>query len=399
MTPRLVYLVARRELLERVRSTSFRATTIALFLLTAALIVGADRAQSLFGDGVQTLAVVESSEPAGLDQALQESANALNVDIKVERYASRESASEAVQSGKADAFLDGENLFFKTEADSSLVAVVNRSLYLNSLPGLLQQLGLTREQAQPLLNPAPASVDVLQPASGKRAGEDDRRVAASVATIGLYLMIALYGNWILTGVVEEKTSRVVEVLLGLLDPADLLAGKTIGIIVSALTQACAALAGLLTGFAIVGSGSLPGIAFDVAAVSVAFLVLGLLLYSLMYAAVGATVGRQDEAQSAGMPVSMFLLAPYMLSLIYVPEQPNSTLSVVLSLLPLTSPLTMPTRVAMGGPSALEVTVALLLLLPAIVAMAWIGGRMYAAAILVNRRTNPLRLLRQVFASR
>ncbi|HEX5370485.1 MAG TPA: ABC transporter permease, partial [Dehalococcoidia bacterium] len=220
-----------------------------------------------------------------------------------------------------------------------------------------------------------------------------RRAVASIATIGLYLTLVLYGNWILMGVVEEKTSRVVEVLLGLLQPTDLLAGKTLGILASALVQLAFGIAGGVAALVYVGTSVLPGATLDVVAASIAYLLPGVVLYSLLYAAVGATVSRQSEAQSAAMPVSFFLLVPYMLGLTIVPGSPDGGIAQVLSILPLTSPLIMPTRIAMGSPSVFEVALSYALLWPAILGVAWLGGNIYASAILMNRSVKLAQLLR------
>ena len=101
----------------------------------------------------------------------------------------------------------------------------------------------------------------------------------------------MYGNWVLMGVVEEKTSRVVEVLLGVLQPEQLLTGKVLGIVCAAMVQLTAAVAAGLVALTLVGSAHVPSLAIGVALVSVAFFVIGIIFYNFIYAAVGATVAR------------------------------------------------------------------------------------------------------------
>jgi ABC-2 type transport system permease protein len=263
---------------------------------------------------------------------------------------------------------------------------------VSSLPRLLDEAGISATQAEPLLNAQPAQVVVLEPSE---ADKDDRRFVAFLASLSLYITLAVYGNWVLIGVVEEKTSRIAEVLLGLLRPYELLAGKTLGIVVVALSQLFTVVAGALAGLQVVGADVLPPFALDVVLAAVPLYVLGVVLYSLLYAAVGATVSRQSDAQSAATPIVMLLLVPYMFSAIFVPGNPDGLAAVVFSLVPLTSPLVMPARVAAGDPTTLELVACYALLAPALLATAWLGGRVYAAAILSRGGGGWRRLLQSV----
>jgi ABC-2 type transport system permease protein len=179
----------------------------------------------------------------------------------------------------------------------------------------------------------------------------------------------------------------VEVLLGLLRPTEILTGKTLGITIVAVGQFAAAIAGGAIGVALTGADILPGVAIDVIIASIPLYVAGVVLYSLIYAAIGATVTRQSEAQSATSPIAILLLLPYMLAIIYLPENPDGALATVLSIFPLTSPLVMPTRVATGSPSVVELALCYLLLPPAIALVAWAGGRIYSGAVLAGRRVS------------
>ncbi len=181
------------------------------------------------------------------------------------------------------------------------------------------------------------------------ADKDARQFIGFLAALALYVTLAIYGNWILTGIVEEKASRVVEVLLGLVRPYELLAGKTLGILVVAVGQLAIAVVGAIVGLVIVGKDSLPSVALDVVLAAIPLYVFGLLLYSMIYAAAGATVSRQSDAQSAATPIVMLLLVPYMFSAAFVPQNPDGLAATILSIFPLTSPLVMPARVANGSP--------------------------------------------------
>jgi ABC-2 type transport system permease protein len=389
MGARPVYLVVRREVVERLRSRSLRIFTLAVMLLAAAGIVAMDQAPTLFGETEYELGVVGGAAPE-LRSALRRSANAQDVRLRVVDLNDAAQGREALAANELDAYIDGNDLVYESVEATTLTAVVNRAIYELQVPEILDNLGISQAQAEELLNPELANVLLLDPQEA--TDEAGRRALAALATFALYVTLAMYGNWILTGIVEEKASRVVEVLLGLLRPHELLAGKTLGILIVALIQVAFGVAGIMIGLALVGSPIVPGVALDVAASALTLFLLGLVLYSLMFAAVGSTVARQSEAQSAALPVTLFLLVPYLLALTLVPEQPDSTFSKVLSIFPLTSPIVMPARVAMGSPAAIELVACYALLIASMIAVAWLGGRIYAAAILSSRQVSIVSLL-------
>lgn len=127
------------------------------------------------------------------------------------------------------------------------------------------------------------------------------------------------------------------------------------------------------------------VAFDVAAFSVVWFVLRLVFYNFADPALGSTVSSASEAQNAAWPVTMLLLVPYMIALLVVPADPNGAVARVESICPLTAPLVMPSRIAVGDPAAWEIVLSLLLMLPAIAGMIWLAGRIYRAAILRTGR--------------
>jgi ABC-2 type transport system permease protein len=279
--------------------------------------------------------------------------------------------------------------------------VVSRALQAESLPRRLAALGLTFEQARPLIAPAPTAVEVLDPPppSAEGPSQEERYLAATASAALLYIALAVYGSFVLNGVIEEKANRVVEVLLGALRPSDLLAGKVLGIVATAMLQLLAGLAGAIAALLTVGDAEIPRVAADVAVYSVIWFVLGLALYNFAYAAVGATVSRPSEAQNAAWPVTMLLLVPYAVSIVLVPNDPDGVVARVLSIVPLTAPLVMPSRVAVGEPATWEIALAFALMAPAILAMTWLAGRIYRATILRSGpRVRLLQALRSALRS-
>jgi ABC-2 type transport system permease protein len=376
------WLVARHELRERVRSRPFLIITVLIALLSAGGVVAIDRLPALFEEGPKHLGVVGTDVDA-LQADLEQSAGSLGVDVEVRRFPDRAAGETALRSGDVDALVAGEHeLVFDSEEEPSLTAVVNRAIYVRSLPGILSELGLTYEDVRRLVDPSGATIAVLDPAAaGKAADKNDRIVVAQVATMAIFLALVFYGQAVLTGVVEEKTSRVAEVLLGTVRPEQLLAGKVLGIVGAAAIQMAVGASAAIAALVVVGAARMPSVALDVAVVSCAFFVLGLLSYSFLYAATGATVSRQSEAESAQMPLSLALIVPYFLSLTVLADSPDGAFGRVLSLLPPTAPMAMPARVAMGDPNPAEIVASLVLMVPWLLAVIWIGGRLYTGAIL------------------
>ena len=387
---RSLLLIVRREVQERLQTKSFRLFTAGLFLLVLGTIVAIDQAPEIFGEDSFVLAVAVDAPPS-LTRSIEAYAAIQDVEVDVLPYASADDAQALLDDETIDAFLSDGRLVYAGDENTILTAVVSNAVFAQELAQRLEGLGLDEREQQELLSPEP--IQVVQDDDGEDDGE--RQFIGFLSALALYITLAVYGNWILTGIVEEKATRVVEVLLGLVRPYELLAGKTLGILVMAVGQLLVALLGAAAGLLIVGTEELPSVALDVVLAAAPLYVLGLLLYSLIYAAAGATVSRQADAQAASTPIVMMLLVPYMFAAAFVPSNPDGPAATVLSIFPLTSPLVMPSRVATGDPTALELVACYALLAPAIVLTAFIGGRIYAGAILSGRKLSVRSLLRVV----
>ena len=380
---RTLFLIVEREVQERLRTNSFRLFTAGLFVLVLGVIVAADRAPALFGEDSFQLGVPASATPE-LRLAIEASAALEEVEVELVAFAAPVEAERLLGDDEIGAFLLDGRLTYAGSEDTALTNLVSRALFVDDLARRLDGIGLSEQEQQELLTPREVEV-VLQDADAPDAGE--RQFIGFLAALALYLTLALYGNWILTGIVEEKSTRVVEVLLGIVRPRELLTGKTLGILLMAVGQLAVALFGAVVGLLIVGTDVLPAVALDVVLAAVPLFVFGLLLYSLLYAAAGATVSRQADAQSASTPIGVLLLVPYMFAAIFVPENPDGAAAVFLSIFPFTSPLVMPARVASGDPSALELVACYALLAPAVLLVAWVGGRIYAGVILSGSKAS------------
>lgn len=258
-----IWLVARREVVERIRTPAFLIATSLIVLLAAAAVVAAEVLPRLIDDDPARLGVTAGASPEFID-ALRESGDLLGVELDIEAVPDRAGGERALRAGELDALLLGrDELVFKSEERASLLAVVNRAVQAISLPQRLNELGLTFEQARPLIAPDPLAVTLLDPpdadevTAAERADDDERRAVATASGVLLLMVIVLYGGWVLKGVVEEKESRVVEVLLGTVRPAVLLAGKVLGIVVVAMSQLLAGVAAVGVALLVVGGTRIP----------------------------------------------------------------------------------------------------------------------------------------------
>ena len=342
---RPLWLVMRREVVERLGTTSFRLFTLGLFILALATIVAAVKAPQIFGQSSFTLGV-STDAPQELTTAIERYADLQDIQVDLKRFNTEPDAQAMLNAGEIDAYLLNESLTYPKKEHTALTAVVSNAVASYNLSQQIDSLNLTDAQRQGLLNPQQVQVVEQRPGAPDKSS---RQLVGFLSALALYVTLAVYGNWILTGIVEEKASRVVEVLLGLVRPHELLGGKTLGILVVAIGQLLIAVAGGVLGLLLVGDRHIPAVALDVVLAAFPLFVLGLVVYSLVYAAAGAMVSRQTDAQAAATPIVMMLMLPYMYAAAIAPSNPDGTITRILSIFPLTSPLIMPTRVATGSP--------------------------------------------------
>jgi ABC-2 type transport system permease protein len=219
-------------------------------------------------------------------------------------------------------------------------------------------------------------------------------IVSYILVMILYMTMFFYGAMILRGVLEEKTNRVVEVVLSSLRPFQLMMGKILGIALVGLTQYTVwALFGFLMskyGGSIAGalapSARISGIAIAsippyVFIYFVVFFILGYFLFATLYAAVGSAVNNEKEAQQMLMPVTMCLVVP-ILMMQYVMRSPNSSLSVILSLIPFFAPILMLQRISILMPPLIQVAGSIVILIVTTLGMVWLTGKIYRVGILM-----------------
>ncbi len=210
------------------------------------------------------------------------------------------------------------------------------------------------------------------------------------------MLLTQFGTWLLMGVVEEKSSRVIEVLLSTLRPAQLLAGKVIGIGAVGLLQAALIVAVALGLGAAEGSTLVHGTAALEVVSALLWVVLGYAFYCWVYAAGGSLADRQEQVQSLAFPLQLPLLFGYIVSFTALGSGQPSELVKVLAYLPPTAPFAMPVLVGLGDVSWWGFTVSVALMLVATVGVARLASTVYRRAIL---RTGGRVHVRELFSPR
>jgi ABC-2 type transport system permease protein len=218
--------------------------------------------------------------------------------------------------------------------------------------------------------------------------ERGRVMLAFVLVVFIYITVLIYGVTVMRGVMEEKQSRIIEVLLASVRPFDLMLGKVVGIGLVGLTQYVVwvvsglALSALSTGAAAVGAGfDLPKISVSLMIFFMIYYLLGYFLYAALYAMIGAMVSSEDDGQQMQWPVSMTFAMSFVLSTLAM-ENPNGVAVTILSLIPFFGPSLMFLRIAIGSAPAWQIAASIILLILSIVVVTWIAAKIYRVGVLM-----------------
>jgi ABC-2 type transport system permease protein len=365
-----IRLVAIRELSTRIRDKSFIISSIVILVV----IVGAMAFQVAVSSGGEETRVGVVGGDASVTAALEAQGEALDVDVTVVELADEDAARAAVDAEDVDgALLVGGDpeLLVRESAGGALQAIVQGAVGQLAVAEQLADAGLTG------LDVPEVAVTALDTGA---AADGQRIVTAIIGVVLLYSLLILFGQFIAQGVVEEKASRVVELLLATMRPWQLLAGKIIGLGVLALGQmvliGVVGVAGVLAFDVVEVPGELIGTVLTV----VAWFLLGYAFYAAVFAVAASLVSRQEDLATVLMPTSMVLIAAFFVG-IQAASDPAGALARVTSYVPGLSPLVMPVRQAAGQVALWEVALAVVLMLVAIALIVRLGGRIYAGALL------------------
>lgn len=375
-------LVALREIRERSRSKAFIATSVITLLLVAGLIL---IPPLLGGSSEYRVGVVGSGNEAIVDAAQRlatandDSDTDPSVVFTTTPFATRDEGVAALESGIVDAVLvDGTEVVVENVGwgGSGVVALLQRGAGAVELELLLIEQGEAAARVIEVMTSDPLD---LTTTSGGDPQDESRYVVAYAGLLLLYLAVLLYGSWILTGVTEEKSSRVVEVLLAALRPWQLLGGKVLGIGALGIGQFVVTIAIALAALRFSGI-EFPPLDPVILANLILWFVVGFLIFAVLFGAAGALAPRTEDAQNVAFPMSMVAVVGFFVSMAALTE-PAGTVATIGTFVPITAPFVVPVRVALEAIPAWQFVVALALSLAAVVFFIWVAGRIYAGALL------------------
>jgi ABC-2 type transport system permease protein len=297
--------------------------------------------------------------------------------LTITPLADTDAAREAVDAGDVGAaIVDGSTVLVRSSGRSGAESLAAAALSRARLGVLLELHGVDPAE---LADAAAIDVDAIEPPD-----EDEDEVVAMTAVVLLFLVITTYGQWVVLGVLEEKTTRVVEQVVSATGVRSLLAGKVIGIGALGLGQLVLMVAvGVGAGLAL-DLFALPGSTTATALWSLLWFVLGFAFYAVLYAAAASLVSRSEDAQTAAMPVALVGVAAYLGTFALVAgTEADSMVFRLVSLLPPVAPIAFPARIAAGGVPLWEILLGVTITTAAVVAVVRTAARIYAGALLAQ----------------
>ncbi len=418
-----IFNVARREFFTRIRTRSFVLGTALLMLGVIAVAFVPVVISYLEGQSTQKVAVYVGTDDLAtevvptLDALLNAPTGAPDEsDVEtggrfvVIEVGDLDTARQDVSSGELVAVLAVERaapgeldftIYTNESATGRTVQLVRQASNAVAIADRLERAGVDPTAQAALFAPAnytvawpdPENTDPLR--GSTEAGS--RYLLGIGLTVLIFMMIVLYGNWIAMSVVEEKSSRVMEVILNAATPFQLMAGKIVGVGGVALVQFAAILISGVVALLLQGQVAqvvlgeeastitLPeGLTLGVLVAFTVYGVLGFLLYATLYAAAGSLVSRQEDVSQVVMPMALVSTAGYLIA-IYAAIgflDIRSGWMFVLSQVPFVSPFLMLSRIIAGEAAIWEIVLSLAILVVSIVAALWVASRIYAAGVLI-----------------
>jgi len=393
--------IVRREYLERVRSKAFIIGTILGPILMGALMV---LPVLITGSGGKLLQVAVLDESGVLQSQVEEALREARrddeprFDVQPSGEGTVEARVAALKKAVVGGDLDGFLLLPEDAVGASAASyygrTVSNQMDLSLIRERVREVVVSHRLADAGLDPGQVK-DLTRGLEWRtiRLSEEGEREDKGVAIIFaiillmiLYATILMWGQVVMAGVIEEKSSRVIEVLASGVPPTQLLAGKLLGVGAAGLTQFLVWSLSLL-GISLAAAGPLAGnipmpeISPLILFSFVAFFLLGFALYASLYAAIGAAVNTIQEAQQFVFPI----IIPLVLGLVCFPvilESPDGGLAVVLSLIPLLTPLLMFLRIMVLTPPWWQIALSLVFLGASIWGVLWVSARIYRVGILM-----------------
>ncbi|GAA4919701.1 ABC-2 type transport system permease protein [Stackebrandtia albiflava] len=369
-----VWLVAKREILTRGLSRSY----IVGVVVSAVLVAGLTLLPGLLGGPSEYRVVLTGTESAELATAIEAAAEGFEeFSVETAEVADPEAARAEVEAGDADAaIIDNTTLVTESGADQQLAVVID---------GAHQAVTTQRQLAEAGFDPADVNAALtVAPLQDDQLGGDDAGARQGIAyflVIVLFFMVMMPTMYVAMGVVEEKSSRIVEILLSSLKPWQLLVGKVAGLGVLGFVNLAVPLAvGLAMGDVTGAVAELPSGLTGTILSSLVWWVLGFCFYAAMAGALASMISRQEDMNSAIGPLTMLMILSYVVAAVYA-WQPTTLVARVLSYVPPFSMFMMPVRDAVNDAPLWQQGLSALLMALAAVGMFALGATIYRRSVM------------------
>ena len=410
-----VWLVAKREYLERVKTKAFIILTVLTPVLIAGFGIGPSALMMRKTKGERRITIVSANNDlvAAIKKNLEQGEDpADSIDNKSGAAKEEDglrffvnTSSDLSEASRQDlqvqidrkqihgfVWLDEKSIadhkFQYTAANTADFQEndrIRRAVRDAAMKQELKQNGVSEGRLDAVLKPF--DMDEVQWSQGKaKKGGGLQFFSVFILGFAMYMITLMYGMNVLRAVITEKTSRIMEVLLSTLTPAELMSGKIFGVAAVGITQvAIWILAGALLSapgaYSIAGLIQQANLTLATGLFFALYFLLGFLLYSSMCAGLGATVNSEQEAQQ----FQFFVIMPLMLSFFYMfvaMKDPNGPLTVALSIFPFSAPIVMYTRLIIGSVPVWQVALSIVLMIAAIIGVIWLCARIYRVGVLM-----------------
>ncbi|PRZ41161.1 ABC-2 type transport system permease protein [Antricoccus suffuscus] len=370
----LIKMVAKREITTKLHDKTY-LISIGVFIAIILVVVGFNVLANSGNDEYKVGVV--GSQSKEFTAQVAEGAKQLGAKVTLSTVKDEDAAKPKLENGDLDAIVSGDTLITKDSLNATLGAVLKGAYAAEQQQKQIADSGIDQQKLAEAMKVVPMHEKTIDPNAKTNM---ERGIVAIVAVGIVYGMLMMIGQFVAQGVVEEKSSRVIELLMVVVKPWQLLTGKIIGLGILGLMQ-LVIVVGLGLGGAIAADLiTVPGSAISTILQVLAWFVLGYTFFASMFALAASLVSRQEDLGSAMIPGTFIPMLSFFAAF-KVLDDPSGTFATIVSMIPGVSPTTMPVRAAMSDVPVYQYAIAVVLQVIAIVLLVRLAGRVYAGAML------------------
>lgn len=398
-----VFLIALREFITRARGKGFIFVTILMFLGAIAAPIGASFIPAL-SETAQELTIIIQDGPEGLEEVIEYVAG----DVYDIEFAETDLTGDALDQAmlerevKARVVIedasDNPTYVWRRGVDPSVENLIDVAYTRMSIAQRAQDNNVSKEVLAELLEPVTHQTRIADPAAldrAERIKEDMRRSVAMIGLFTAFFIPQVFGQFTMLSVIEEKSSRVIEVVLSQVKTTTLLAGKIVGLSALGLVQMSLIFTAFIGSLITLRSVEVPASVWRFVPFYIICVIFALLMYVTLFALVGSLISRQEDASQVMMPVLLPLMAGWGVGQFAVNGEADHPVVQAMTWFPLTSPMLLPVRIAREAITNFELWGALVVQALAIFFLMWLAARIFEFTLL---RTGSRVTWREMFGS-